>query len=368
MNGRISLARYLHAAIGPAIVLLLALVLVSGCSLVPAATPLSTGAAPVSDGQRDDGLKLWEHATLRSLRKVDDYPLYTMHYGGNYTGFLDAPGADSVSAGARFDAAPAWACALFAALGDGENLLYGRNFDWTYSPMLLLVTEPRAGYATISLVDLEYFDFGDTEPGALLDLSLADRRPLLDAPFMPFDGMNSAGLVVGMAAVPSSKPPYDETHPNVSSLMMIRILLDQAGDVDEAIALLGRYNIDWGGGPALHYLIADASGRAVLVEFRDGEMIVIENEDPWHLATNYLVHTAESPVEGLCWRYDLIDGALRKAGGSLAPGEAMDLLDAVSVGGTQWSAVYEISQGAVNLVVGREYDRAYRLKLDNLTR
>ena len=78
--------------------------------------------------------------------------------------------------------------------------------------------------------------------------------------------------------------------------------------MDEAVAILESYNIAWGGGPALHYLIADASGRAVLVEFYEGEMTVIPNESPYHLATNHLRTTASG--DGGCWRYATLDEQL----------------------------------------------------------
>jgi len=69
--------------------------------------------------------------------------------------------------------------------------------------------------------------------------------------------------------------------------MVIRKMLDQAGDVDEAVAILQSYNIEWGSGPPLHYLIADRSGRAVLAEFYQGELYLLPNDQPWHLATNF---------------------------------------------------------------------------------
>jgi len=51
--------------------------------------------------------------------------------------------------------------------------------------------------------------------------------------------------------------------------------------VDEAVRLFEEYNILFGG-PPLHYLVADAKGRAVLVEFYRGEMHVFENTQPCH--------------------------------------------------------------------------------------
>ena len=54
----------------------------------------------------------------------------------------------------------AWACSLFAALGDVDNMLYGRNFDWDYSPAVLLFTDPPDGYASVSMVDIAYLGSG----------------------------------------------------------------------------------------------------------------------------------------------------------------------------------------------------------------
>jgi hypothetical protein len=128
--------------------------------------------------------------------------------------------------------------------------------------------------------------------------------------------------------------------------------------VDEAIAILGSYNIDFEGGPAIHYLIADPSGRAALVEFFQSEMIVIPNNEPWHQATNFLLAEAgESPI-GRCWRYDRISERLSASRGKLTPQGAMELLADVSQEETQWSIVYGISESDVNVVMGRNYGEA----------
>ena len=52
-----------------------------------------------------------------------------------------------------------WTCSLFAALGDDQEFKFGRNFDWEYSPGLLLFTNPLDGYASVSMVDIAYLGF-----------------------------------------------------------------------------------------------------------------------------------------------------------------------------------------------------------------
>jgi hypothetical protein len=259
---------------------------------------------------------------------------------------------------------PAWACSLFAAMGDADYKLYGRNFDWEYSPALLLFTDPPDGYASVSMVDIAYFGFEGDKAGTITDLPLIERQQLLYTPLWPFDGMNERGLAVGMAAVPPGDMRPDPNKETIGSLTVIREMLDHASNVDEALAILQSYNIDFEGGPPLHYLMADSSGRSLLVEFYKGEMVVIPNETPWHLATNFLRASAGESAEGKCWRYDKISQRLTETEGQLTVQDAMDLLSDVSQGSTQWSVVYGMSSGDVNVVMAQKYDNVHTLHLD----
>lgn len=193
--------------------------------------------------------------TPPSLEKLDDHPLYVMRYTGDY-GFQEylktgarpqasAPGAQN----------PDWACTCFSALNAAGDPLYGRNFDWDNDPILVLFTDSSDGYASITTVDVKYL--GITRD-ALTD---QDRQRLLSAPYLPFDGMNEYGLVVGMMAV-DADPPYDPGKVTIGSLAAIRLLLDYAKTVDEALNLIGQYNINFEGGPGLHYLVSDRTGQS----------------------------------------------------------------------------------------------------------
>lgn len=301
------------------------------------------------------GLTSDQTRTLASLEQVDPYPLYTLHYYGAYT--------RTVAAATPYSTAPAWGCSLFAALGDPDNRLYGRNFDWDYSPALLLFTAPPDGYASVSMVDIAYLGFTDGTVKTLLDLPLVERQALLNAPFLPFDGMNARGLVIGMAAVPSGDMRSDPQKETRGSLGIIREMLDHAATVDEAVTILQSYTIDFEGGPPLHYLIADATGRATLVEFYQGEIVVMPNTADWHLATNFL-HAAVESATGECWRYDALNARLTAAQGRLTSLDALALLRQVAQNGTQWSIVYGISTGEIAVALNRAYDAPYTFHLD----
>jgi hypothetical protein len=297
--------------------------------------------------------------SLLSFRQVDDYPLYVMHLYGNY-GFEDflAKGilADtSVQPGGQ---ERAWACTVLTTLTAQGNLLLGRNFDWPDRPVLLLFAHPPDGYASVSLVHIWYPGFDSGEP------SWSARLQLLDAVYSPFDGMNEAGLAVGMMAVPRAETSDDPGKVTIGSLHAMRLLLDRAASVDEAITLLQAYNIEWEGGPPLHYLVADAAGDSAVIEFLDGELVAVRSDDPWQVSTNFvLTGTDPGTARALCERYARASDALLGAKGRLSPGEFMSLLGEVSQMSTVWSVVYNTGSGSVSVAVGRKYDQVHQFEL-----
>lgn len=299
-----------------------------------------------------------ETATLRSLQQVDDYPLYTMRYYGTYpelTFSYELPDlSQPMAVSAQMSCRVAWGCSLFAALGNEDDRLFGRNFDWRFSPALLLFTDPVDGYASVSMVDMEYLGFEGDRSKNLTDIPLEERRTLLDAPSLPFDGMNEKGLAVGMAAVPEEDMPFDPRKKTLDELEAIREILDHARTVDEAIEILGSYNIDMGSIP-IHYLIASASGESALVEFYQGEMVVFHNESPWQVATNFLFVSTKGNAQGHCWRYDLIEQRLDGHDGRISSRDALRLLEDVSQDITQWSIIYHMTSGELEVVMGRSY-------------
>jgi hypothetical protein len=316
---------------------------------------------PGADEQDDSGLLANEAETLASLEQVDPYPLYVMYYEGSYRQSDVGDTPEQIPDGLWGES---WTCTLFTSLADEDNRLYGRNFDWEYSPMLLLFTDPPEGYASVSVVDLAYLGFSDKDITRIDELPLAERTPLLDAPWWPFDGMNDQGLVIGMAAVPSGNMPIDPEKEMIDSLEIMREVLDNASNVDEAVEIFTQYNINMEGGPDLHYLISDRSGKAALIEFFMAEMNIIWNDQPYHMATNFLCSAVRENPEGRCWRYDKVANRLELLGGSLLPDEAISLLNDVAQPNTQWSVVYGISSGEVLLAIRQAYDQLYTFRLE----
>lgn len=300
------------------------------------------------------GLTKQDITSLSSLDQIDDFPLYTMVFEGD---FEPVAGNAAVH---RFEVEPAWACSLFSTFGDPEEILFGRNFDWDFSPALLLFMDPPGGYASVSIVDIYYLGYEGDRAFGIDDLPLEEQADLLDAPYIPFDGMNETGLAVGMAAVPPGGMVEDPNKETIDSLMVIRKILDGAATIEEAVDIIASYNIDMVGTP-VHYLISEGSGRSALIEFSQGEIVVLPNESNWQIATNFLIAQASTDPAIHCGRYAAMEEKLVELEGKISPRQAMALLKDVAQPSTQWSAIYRVSAGEVWIVMGGVYSRIHKI-------
>ena len=332
--------------------------------------PTST-AADRDDETSDNSFKPaskqndWERkVTLESVKKIDDHPLYFMKYTGDYE--IDPM---------HLSALPpprdrAWACSIFYTIADKEHPLYGRNFDWNDQPVVVLFTDPPNRYASVSMVDVSYLGYGMEELKKFDDVE--SRKDLVEATQIPFDGMNEHGLTIGMAAVGDTEVVDDPKRPNAQSLQIIRLALDTAKTTCEAIKVFKKYDIEFSGGPIIHYLIADPSGHSVLIEVKDGKVNLIENRGTgqqatcWQTATNFYM-TGQDHPERQCWRYNKIQKRLSADRGVKTVDQAMRLLKDVAQGSTRWSVVYEMSEPAINIVMSRKYGKdAHRFSFSDV--
>jgi choloylglycine hydrolase len=269
------------------------------------------------------------------LRKVDDFPLYEL------TDSLPTPALY-----ARTDTT-GFACTVFMAAGGSPVL--GRNFDFHDEPALVLHHRPPGAYRSVSLVDISYLGFDRrhlsrlSQPGAERALARASR--------LPFDGMNEKGLAVAMAAVPAARtqPLPDRT---TGSLGVMRLVLDRAATVAQAVRIFKSTAIDFSGGPPLHYLVADAGGGGAVIEYVDGRVHVFERgTKPYIAMTNFTLASKAKPDA----RYRTATATLAKARGTMTTGSTIDLLQATKQSNTRWSAAYDLRARKVTIAMGQDY-------------
>ncbi len=295
--------------------------------------------------------------TLSTLRKVDNFPLYEMTYKGDYhfEEYLKKGGSWPI-----LKTNPA--CTCFAALSGKP--IFGRNFDFPPNPVLVLHTAPPGRHASMSIVDLSYFGFDMKHHPDSGDLSR-----LLKTPYLPFDGMNEKGVFVCMMAVPKAEGSKDAGKVTIGEIEAIRLILDYASNLVEALDLVGGYNIEFTN-PRIHYLIADKSGKSAVVEFLKGEMKIIRNSEPWQVSTNFIITGSGAPAKAPCRRYRVVYDELKEKGGVLTQAEAMSLLQKTSMrktfwsrACTVWSAVYDPQALDMGLSVGGNYGNVLRFRL-----
>jgi len=308
--------------------------------------------------------------SLDSIKKVDEYGLFQMTYFGDY-GF-----DEYLKVGTDFDEeidttyVPGSGCTMFAVRNDKGEILVGRNMDFYHagnavSPSLQVKTNPDNGYSSVSTINLIFAGYNKDNLPSGLNLNSVDA---LAAPFMPMDGMNEKGVAIGIVAVPEAQGSSDENKVTLNSLDLVRLVLDKAESVNQAVELMGQYNVHFPYGITCQYLIADESGKSVIVNFEGGEMIVTEVEEDYQICSNFAACNPENR-EGACEyeRYDKVKAAIKSNGGVLSDTQAVDLL--VEVGGynrnaetgdkfdiLQWSAVYNLTTREGVIFANRKKD------------
>lgn len=321
-----------------------------------------------------------ELRSLMSLQKLDDYGMFRMTYYGDYgfDKFLETGAACDtdievfvtkrllkglpIDLGVTGDG-----CTAFTVKDGAGHVLFGRNFDFGYAPSLQLFTSPDQGYASVSTVNLTFAGYSRDQ---LPDASLFGRFLTLAAPFLPFDGMNEKGLAIALLAVPETQAPYDPGDITLNTTTAIRLVLDKAATVDEAVELLRQYNIYFSGGIDCHFLIADPSGRSVIVEYWEHDLQVVEAEGEYQIASNFIAYQGLNIGEGYTEfeRYDRVQSAIEESGGTLSQTQALRLLADVGIwdGETdklQWSVLYDLTAGSGTIFANRKADHAVDFSL-----
>ncbi|GAA3490109.1 carcinine hydrolase/isopenicillin-N N-acyltransferase family protein [Streptomyces cremeus] len=319
-------------------------VLLSGCADPGASARSPRTSRPASGG----GLSAGDEAKLKSLRQVDDHPLWHLRFEGAYERLRAV----------RVERRPDFGCSLFFANDDRNDPRFARNFDWRHGPALLLFTDPPDGYASVSVVDTSYLGLGSAA-----DFTTArGKRALLQAPLLPFDGMNSKGLAVGFASVDRADGPRGGTR--VGSTRIQRIALDKAATVAEALRLFDQYELDFTDSPPLHYFLADATGDSAVVELVGGRNVVAERgRQPWNGAVNFTFAGTPAAERRNDARYGTAAKTLDAARGVLDTGGSLELLRSVAQPHTQWSVVYGLKTGRVTLVTGQRWGKRHEFTL-----
>ena len=321
-------------------------------------------------------------AAANSIEKLED-GLYFMEYAGDYgfDDFLAQGGAVSdgelASYLVRFLSRGFYkvesdvetgdfGCSTICTRDENGTTFFGRNYDWAQCRAIIVHTKPQNGYESVSTCCLDFLGFReDYSP----DGSMMERMQTLAAIYVPLDGMNEEGLAVADLIAGDKEATHQNTgKPDLTTTTAIRLLLDKAANVDEAIALLRQYDMNSSIGAAHHLSLADASGKSVVVEYVNGEMLVTETE----VVTNhYLSDCGKQGVgsEQSHLRFDTLSAYSGPAGEL----EVRDLLKSVAQMNypqtegnyekTMWSIVYCPEGRCADFYFAENYEHSYGLLL-----
>ncbi len=260
---------------------------------------------------------------------------------------------------------PEIACSSFTAQTPEGDVLFGRNYDFSKTNTVIVTTEANKGrHASISTVDLQFLGIDvDSDVGGLVDKIIC-----LAAPYAPLDGINDAGVSCGIymtyqGGEKTIATDQDTDKPDFTSTTLLRLILDYADNVDEAVEIARSYDLHDSAGTSYHYMVADASGRSAILEWvgdndaadNDGsarELVVHFNDDDSYVGqweaesdfqwiTNFIVNPGyydeSAPEEKKGYdRYERIYQELNATNGIVADEQAaMDIL--AIVGRRTWN-------------------------------
>ena len=164
---------------------------------------------------------------------------------------------------------PEIGCSSFTAATADGDALFGRNYDFSKTNTMLVTTQANPGrHASVSTVDLQFLGIDvDKDPEGLMS-----RIICLAAPYAPLDGVNDAGVACGIymtyqGGEKTVATNQDTDKPDFTSTTLLRLILDYAGSVEEAVEIASSYDLHDSARTSYHYMVADASGRSAILEW-----------------------------------------------------------------------------------------------------
>lgn len=293
--------------------------------------------------------------------------------------------------------APEIGCSSFTATAENGDALFARNYDFSKTNAMLVFTEANEGrHATISTVDLQFLGIDvDQDMTGLMDKVIC-----LAAPYAPLDGINDAGVSCGIymtyqGGEETVTTSQDTDKPDFTSTTLLRLILDYADSVEEAVQIASSHDLHDSANTSYHYMVADSTGKSAILEWtndsavdttgNDGSQrtlkVVYNDQDSaigereaasnYQVVTNFVLQPGYYegvPAENKkgADRYDRLYEELQATDGVVADDQAaMDILQ--TVGRRSWdnddknsctvhSAVYNLTQKTVLWVTNENYD------------
>ena len=314
--------------------------------------------------------------TMNSLTKITDN-IYMINYLNDY--YLDSllrTGNKDISDIIKFaklklgdkynfdipKLSKGFACSSFNVYNNNNQNLFGRNFDYSSAPTLIVWTKPKKGFSSISFVHGQNIGLFDGKE------IIKDR--LLLAPYAPMDGLNRAGLAISVLLLKNNSTHQKNPDlKDITTSIMIRGVLDNCKNVKEAITFIKKFNMhDIIEGKSFHFIITDSRGDSVIIEYIKNEMKLIRphmnNFSNYLYLTNFYIHKNNINLSAGLDRFNIMKKHLNNENVKMEWNEAMNLLNNVAQKGkTLWSNVYNTKKLNVITAFRANYSTLYEFNL-----
>lgn len=224
--------------------------------------------------------------------------------------------------------------------------------------------EPEDGYRSAVLAAL------DNVSANVPDADIKKKLATLTAPFICLDGMNEKGVSIAVLTLDSEPVHQNTGKPVIGTTLAIRLVLDQAANKEEAVALLWQYDMLASGGKDYHFYITDAFGDGRVVEYDCESESRKMTVTPVRSVTNFFEIYKDKVLpyqrNGIYGhgkeRYDMMEAVFDDTD-SYSSDTAWDALKATSqelltediTSNTQWSVSYNDTKLTAEIVLRRKW-------------
>jgi choloylglycine hydrolase len=242
------------------------------------------------------------------------------------------------------------ACTTFNLLSGDVNI-FGRNYDWSVGDGTVIVNKRGLLKTAMKAKD----ETGNPATWKSKYGSITFNQYGRE---FPQGGINEAGLVVEIMAVPGGEYPAPDSRPYVGKAQFRQYLLDSFSTVKEVIESDAAIRVTaTGKGPMTHLLVSDRTGASAVIEFIGGKRVVYTGDSmPVRALSNTLyadslsywkakkIPTVDQLMSVTRFTRAADSASAFDAKGVKAPVDhAFGLLKQVTQGDkTKWSIVYDI--------------------------
>ena len=338
-------------------------------------------------------------------RMDDDGYFYSMDYAASYDNALMKLPITFIKK---------FGCSAFISHNEEGDVITARNYDLPHTDddgtetglNVVFTLRPEGKYASINFADAAWLTMvGIPYTAGAFDEG-ASPMFLAFLPYLCMDGMNEKGLTVSILAldVKDGEEAVDQTEDGkdtVTITEMLRLMLDNCADVEEAMAMAQAYNLTNIIGSDFHLFVTDAAGESVVMEWRYNTLTFTSQDAVTNFYVGYddaedcyygdALKEAFVRAEGLTRDYhygyghgyarfstvaEVLDDHITDPGTGetmMTDAEAMDTLAAVSqefdgtdlTSLTQYSVIYNSTDLTADVCVMRDYTVHYTFSLED---